>query len=119
MATLEQHSEPRLHVRWHVDALVEGRDLYHGFIKDISLKGTAIFLEQNLQKAKSIKLHIHVPPVAKNTQPRIMEVSGRVVYTSYDSNEGYFHVGVSFTGFKSSSDQEYLQARIEAFNRAK
>lgn len=40
----ESRSESRTHVRWHVDAFVDGQNVHHGFIKDISLKGADIFL---------------------------------------------------------------------------
>lgn len=104
--------EPRIHVRWHADALINGQDVYHGFIKDISLKGTDIFLDRSLQKVKFVKLRIHVPPLGVTSETRVIEVSGKIVYTAYDSNEILFHTGVSFTQFNLESDLAYLRSRI-------
>jgi hypothetical protein len=109
-------SEPRILVRWHADALVDGHGVYHGFVKDISLKGTNIYLDLNLQKVESIKLRIHLPPISTTCEHHFIEVAGRVVYTSYDGNESLFHAGVQFTHFTLKSDQAYLKSRIDAFN---
>ncbi len=115
----ELRTEPRIRVRWHADAIIDGQCVYQGFVKDISLKGTDIFLERNLQKVKIVKLRIYVPPLSKTSAPHVMEVSAKVIYTAYDSNESLFHTGVNFTQFNLSSDQTYLQSRIVTINRAK
>ncbi len=78
------------------------------------MKGTDIFLDLNLQKVKFIKLRIYVPPLSKTSAHRIMEVSGKVIYTAYDGTESLFHTGVNFTQFNLASDQTYLQSRIAA-----
>jgi len=111
----ELRIEPRVHVRWHADAFIDGQGLYQGFVKDISLRGTDIFLDSNLQKVKIIKLRIYVPPVSKTSGPHIMEMSGKIVYTAYDGLESLFHAGVNFLKFKSESDLAYLQSRIDVF----
>lgn len=108
-----------MRVRWHADALVDGQIMYRGFVKDISLKGTDIFLDVNLQKIKSIKVRLHVPPLSKKSEPHVMEMSAKVVYTAYDSNEFLFHTGVKFLQFESESDQALLQSRIASFNHAR
>lgn len=106
---------PRVHVRWHADALIDGKDIYHGFVKDISLKGTDFFLNLNLQKIKFIELRIHLPPLSKTSKRHFMEVTGKVIYTAYDSNESLFHTGVNFTHFNLESDQAYLKSRLAAY----
>jgi hypothetical protein len=115
----ELRIEPRILVRWHADAIIDGQSVYQGFVKDISLKGTDIFLDHNLQKVKFVRLRIYVPPLSKTSASHVMEVSAKVIYTAYDSNESLFHTGVNFTQFNLSSDQAYLQSRIVAINRAK
>ena len=118
--SLQEHRvEPRMRVKWHADALIDGVTVYQGFVKDISLSGTDIFLGANLQKVKSLKMRIYVPPLSKKESPHIMDISGKVVYTSYDSNEFLFHTGVKFIQFESETDQAILQSRIKLFNRAK
>lgn len=112
----ELRCAPRIRVRWHTDAFVDGQSVFHGFIKDVSLSGTDIFLERNLQKVKFVTLLIHVPPLSKSSHPHVMEVSAKVIYTAYDSNESLFHAGVNFTQFNLKSDLEYLKSRIAAIN---
>ena len=115
----EPRQEPRIRVKWHVDAIIDGQDMYKGFVKDISLHGTDIFLDVNLQKVKSLKVRIYVPPLSKKEKPHVMEVSGKVVYTAYDSGEFLFHTGVKFLQFSQDSDHALLQSRISLFNRAR
>lgn len=115
----ELRTEPRMRVKWHADAFIDGQGMYQGFIKDISSRGTDIFLDRNLHKVKFVKLRIYVPPLSKASDSHIMEVSGKITYTAYDSNESLFHTGVNFTQFNLESDLAYLQTRIAAFNRAR
>jgi len=112
---LECRSEPRIHVRWHADALIDGYDVYHGFIKDISSRGTDIFLDRNLQSVKLIKLHIHVPPLSVTSDPHVVEVSGKIIYTAYDSKESCFHAGINFLQFNLEPDLAYLRSRIASY----
>ena len=109
---IENRSEPRIRVRWHVDALVEGQPVLHGFVRDLSAKGADIFLGRNLQNVKSVKLHIHVPPLSVTGEHHIVEVSGKIVYTAHDSEELLFHTGIVFVKFNLDSDMEYLKSRL-------
>lgn len=109
---------PRIRVRWHADAYLGEAAAYQGFIKDISIEGTDIFLDTNLRKIKTLKLRIYIPPLSKKELPHSMDVSGSVVYTSYDSNESMFHTGVKFIQFGSESDRTLLEARIKLLRRA-
>lgn len=110
--------EPCLHVKWHVDALVEGR-IYHGFLKQVSLHGTEIYLDLDVRNVKTIKLRLHVPPASKTTEPHLIELSGNVAFSSFDSSESLFHVAVNALEFKDDSERKYLQSRIAAFNKTK
>ena len=109
--------EPRIRVKWRVDAFIDGQGVYQGFVKDISLSGTDVFLDHNLQKVKFVKLRIYVPPLSKTSSPHVMEVSAKVRYTAYDSRESLFHTGVKFSQFNLESDHAYLQSRIATINR--
>jgi hypothetical protein len=113
----ESRVEPRIRVKWRVDAFIDGQGVYQGFVKDISLNGTDIFLGHNLQKVKFVKLRIYVPPLSKTSAPHVMDVSANVRYTAYDSREALFHTGVKFSQFNLESDQAYLQSRIATINR--
>jgi len=113
----ETRKEPRIRVKWYADAIIDGVGAYRGFLKDISLNGTDLFLDSNLQHVKVMKLRIYVPPLSKSSEPRAMEVTGKVVYTIYDGNESLFHTGLNFSQFNSESDQAYLKSRITSIVR--
>lgn len=108
----ESRTERRVHVRWHVDVFIDGQGMHRGFIKDISVKGADIFLEHNMQNVKLIKLHIHVPPLNITEAHHVVEVSGKVIYSSHDSDELLFRTGIKFLEFHSESDRTYLQSRV-------
>ena len=103
----EKRSEHRVHVRWHAEALIEGH-IWHGFVKDISTAGANIFLDHNCQNVSVVKLHIHVPPDSKSSAPHILAITGKVIYTAYDSDESLFRSGIKFLTFNSPSDSGFL-----------
>ncbi|KAF0206262.1 MAG: hypothetical protein FD173_265 [Gallionellaceae bacterium] len=107
----EPHSEAHPHFRWHADALVEGH-VYRGVVKDISTQGANLLLDHNVQNAKSIKLHIHVPPLDVTSPHHVLEVSGKIISTIYDGSEDAFRSGIIFLQFTRESDRTYLQSRI-------
>jgi len=108
----KSRSEPRIYVKWHADALIDGYGVYRGFVKDISLTGTNIFLDYDLPSVKLVKLRIYVPPLIRTSNHHVVEVSGKIIYTAYDSNEFLFRAGVNFHQFNFESDLTYLQSRI-------
>lgn len=107
----ENRGEHRIHVRWHVDVLIEGH-IWQGFVRDISIGGASIFLEHNCQNVKNVKLHIHVPPSDKFSPQHILDVSAKIIYTAYDSDESLFRSGVKFSKFNLQSDSDYLLSCI-------
>ena len=108
----ECRSESRVHVRWHVDAFVDGQGVYQGFVKDISLKGADIFLDHNLQNVALVKLHIHVPPLQVTSDHHVIGVSGKIIHSTHDPYELLFRTGVKFLKFNLESDLACLQSRI-------
>ncbi|MBI3478935.1 MAG: hypothetical protein HY016_01020 [Nitrosomonadales bacterium] len=106
----DSRSETRIHVGWHADAFIDGHGVERCFLKEISSQGTDIFLDHNLRNVKVIKLHIYVPPLGAQNKPHVMEVSGKIIYTAYDSDESLFRAGVNFVSFTLESDREYLQS---------
>lgn len=107
----EPHSEAHPHFRWHADALVEGH-VYRGIVKDISTQGASLLLDHNVQNAKSVKLHIHVPPLDVTSPHHVLEVSGKIISTIYDGSEDAFRSGIVFLQFTRESDRTYLQSRM-------
>lgn len=105
-------NEPRCRLRLPVDAFIDGREVHRGFVMDISLLGATLYLDRNLQKSHSIKLHIRVPPLVALNKPHIVKVTGTIVYSIYDSRELSFRCGISFLKFASQADQDFLQARL-------
>ena len=93
----EHRSVPRFYVKWRAVAFIDAQNQHHGFIKDISVKGAAVFLDRNMQSLEFIRLHIHVPPSHTSNAPRILDVYGKIAYTTHDSKERLFRVGIGFS----------------------
>ncbi len=108
----ELRGEPRFRVKWRAIALLEQNIAHHGFVKDISTKGAAFFLEHNLQAVQLITLHIHVPPLDITREPRIVQVEGKLIYSVHDHEELFFRAGFQFIKFKTGSDLDYLRSRL-------
>lgn len=106
----EHRSVPRFLVKWRAVAFLDAQNQYHGYIKDVSVKGAAVFLDRNLQALEFIKLHIQIPPSYTLREQRILKVYGKIVYTTHDRNELLFRTGIHFLTFDSESDQEFLEA---------
>lgn len=109
MGSKEHRSVPRFYVKWRAVAFIDAQSQYHGFIKDISTKGAAIFLDRNLQSLEFIKLHIQVPPSNTLREPRILKVYGKIAYTTHDRSELLFRTGISFLKFDSEHDPGFLE----------
>jgi hypothetical protein len=104
----ELHAAPHSHHKWHAEVRVDGHDVYQGVVKDISTKGFNLIIDHNLQNSKFVKLHIHIPPLNIGSPQHILEVSGKITNTVYDSVESSFRSGVSFLEFTLESDRTYL-----------
>jgi len=106
------HDMPHVHHKWHAEVLVDGHDVYPGYVKDISMKGVHLFLDHNLQNAKRVKLHIHIPPLITTEPHHVLEVTGDITSTVYDSDEESFRSGINFREFTLKSDQAYLRSHL-------
>lgn len=111
----EHRSAQRFYVRWRATALIDAQSQHHGFIKNISVKGAAVFLDRNLQSLEFVKLHIHVPPSHAAKAPRTVAVYGKIIYTVYDNRELLFRVGISFLKFDSEHDPAFLETYLTNF----
>lgn len=110
----EHRTVQRYLVKWRVTASVDHQGLHHGHLKDISTKGAAVLLEQNLQSVDFIKLHIYVPPPAPSRIPCIIEVVGKVVYSIYDAKDLRFRIGINFLKFATEHDPIFLADHLES-----
>lgn len=109
----ENRGEQRYRVKWHASATIDGLGTHQGFIKDISTKGTAIFLGLNLQGVRLATLRIQMPPLEPRGDTHVIEVQGKVIYCNHDSEELFFRSGILFTQFKEASDLAFLSARLK------
>ena len=110
----DSHLVPYSHFRWHADAIAEGQEIYQGIVKDVSMKGVNFLVEHNFQNSKLIKLQIHIPPLVVTAPQHVIEVSGKITSTVYDSAEESFRSAISFIAFTLPSDRTFLQSRISA-----
>jgi len=108
----ETHDTPHPHFKWHAEVLVDGHDVYDVLVKDISMKGLNLVLDHNLQNSKLVKLHVHVPPPTSSSPHHVLEISGKITSTVYDSAEESFRSGVIFTEFTLESDRALLQSLL-------
>lgn len=112
----EHRSEPRFRVKWPAMVIVNEQNSCRGLIKDISTKGTAVFVNINLQAVKFINLHIYLPSLNTATSPQTIEVYGKVIYSVHDNNELLFRTGISFLRFYQESDKTHLNARLTNYH---
>lgn len=100
----------RFRVKWRA-AIVTGSGknevIYHGWLKDISTAGTAIFSEHPIPLLKSFDLYIEIPAISGQKE-RILTLKARIVYAVYDGEASEFRTGMEFTKFASGSDQTFL-----------
>lgn len=108
----DMHDAPHPHFKWHAEVLVDGHDVFQGIVKDISMKGLNLVLDHNLQNSKLVKLHIHIPPLEISSSHHVLEVSGKITSTVFDSGEEAFRSSISFIQFTLDSDQTYLQSLL-------
>lgn len=113
----DQRAEPRMHVHWHAEVLIDGRRVLSALVKDISTRGAAVFFDSNVRHVGKVKLRIHVPPESIEAGERMMEIWGKAVYVAYDGNMGSFRMGVQFQHFVSSGDEVYLLRRAQLFSK--
>lgn len=114
--THEEHrGEPRFRVRWRVSAVLANGESYHGVIKDISSKGAAILLSHDLKQTAEARLHIQVPPLNSGQKPHILVIRAKLLYTIHDNDELHFRSGLLFEEFKSDTDKNYLQSRLDNY----
>jgi len=106
----EHRSVPLFQVKWRAIAFIDAQSQYHGFIKDISVKGTALFLDRNLQSLEFVKLHIQIPPSHTLREHRILKAYGKIIYTTHDRSELLFRTGISFLKFEQEGDSVFLEA---------
>jgi hypothetical protein len=106
------HHVAHSHFRWHADAIVDGHDICHGMVKDVSIKGANFLVEHNFQNSKLIKLHVHIPPLVVTAPQHVIEVSGKITSTVYDGVEDSFRSAISFVEFTVPSDRALLESRI-------
>lgn len=111
MQSKETCKVSRFRIKWHIDILIDGQSTYRGIANDISTQGVSIYLNRNLSATRCV-LHLHVPPHDLAKKSHIIAVSGKVIYTVYDSSKQSFRAAVSFLNFNLESDLAYLGERL-------
>jgi len=109
----EHRTVQRYIVKWRITASIDSQQVYHGHIKDISIKGAAILHEQNFHAAEFIKLQIYVSPPPPARIPCVISVLGKIAYTLFDSKEQRYRTGVSFLKFATEHDPLFLDEHLK------
>ena len=111
----ELRRTPHYRVRWNAVIAAEGQAPLRGFINDISTEGASFYLERRLLPVKAT-LHIHIPTLSPDHEPRLLSVPGNIVYVVHDSNQQMFRAAISFSRFQSASDKAYLEERLDKYH---
>lgn len=109
-AAKDERRVTRFHVKWRADAVIATavkQVTYPGWLKDISMSGTAIFSDKAIPLSKSFELYIDVPAVIGQKE-HVLTLQARVVYCVYDASAGQFRTGIEFSKFASSNEQIFL-----------
>lgn len=112
--TEEARRATRFRVKWRAAVVTGSGDsevIYHGWLKDISTAGTAVFSEHPIPLLKTFDLYIEVPALPGQKE-RILTLKAHIVYAVYDGEAAEFRTGMEFTKFASSSDQTFLAAYL-------
>jgi hypothetical protein len=114
MESQELRIEPRFRLKWRI-ALAAGegdsKRLYHGMTHDLSLTGAAVHLDHNLSAENLIQALLLLPPLASNSEPVVLEMQARIIYSVLSSSESRFRTGLQFVQFKNNS-QKLLADRL-------
>lgn len=110
----EARRAERFHVKWRAAVALGAAPnptIYHGWLKDISTSGTAIFSEKTIPHSAAAVLHIEMPKT--NNQPEhILTLKVRIVYGVYDASANQFRTGIEFIEFSHSDDKKFLETYL-------
>ena len=109
--SVEQRRAPRFRVNWHAEIVFADQTVHRSFINDISVQGASVFLGDNVTTEEAT-LHIHIPPLTKTSPPHVLVVSGRMVYTVFDSDKQMYRIAFVFLRFRQEPDRAYLEERL-------
>lgn len=104
----------RYRIKWRSAVLIgpaTNQVTYHGWLKDISHTGTALFSEKAIPPNQTVELYIEVP-AAIDDKEHILTIKARIVYVVYDAPENQFRSGIEFIKFSSSKDQTFLASYL-------
>lgn len=110
-----RQKNPRFRVKWHADLLIDGRNICHGFINDISRAGASIYLVNNVHPLNPT-LRIYMPPLNVDDRPQVIEVSGKTVYVVFDGDKQLYRAAISFSRFRPESGLAQLEERLNKYH---
>ncbi|MCX7177024.1 MAG: PilZ domain-containing protein [Proteobacteria bacterium] len=119
-------SSDRYLVRWKMAVVFdgqEGRPTYHGRTHDLSLSGTGMLTDINLQKSKSpVIVLLAPPPLHRKERPKLIEIRSRQLDVVYSGENRSFRLGFAFLEFKNDG-LDFLKDRLRtqrpvSFSRA-
>jgi len=108
-------SSERYLVRWKMAIVFEGqegRPTYHGRTHDLSLAGTGMLTNVNLQKSNApVIVLLAPPPMSRKERPKLIEIRSRQLDAVYSGENGCFRLGFAFLEFKNDG-LDYLKERL-------
>lgn len=110
--TSEKRAAPRHRVKWRAVLIDNEGQPHPGFIRDISISGTAVFVERNLRfRHNQIKLLLHALPRGAEAVT-VISIQCGAAYAIYDGGENMFRIGLSFEQFENNDHQLFLQNNL-------
>jgi len=114
---MEHRAYQRYPVDWKaalVSEEVEGRQIFYGRASDVSLGGMSFLCDHNIFFREMMTALLSVPPLISGGKEKIVEVSGRMIYTVLAASIQQFRVGIQFVEFKGDGKtalEDYLATR--------
>lgn len=108
----EHRNETRYKASWRAAIAVEGHSFIYGRIRDISLHGTAILNELNINPGTRVTINVHIPALATPCAPKVLVVHGTTSYSVHDADHLCFRIGITFVKFEPATDRVYLEERL-------
>lgn len=111
----DHRNAQRYNVHWKMAVVFEDQEnkpTYRGKTHDLSLAGTAMLTDVNIQPTPSpVIILLAPPPLHVNDRPKVVEIKARQHEAVYSGVHRCFRLGFSFLEFKRDS-LDYLTNRL-------
>jgi hypothetical protein len=111
----DNRTAPRYLVRWKMAVVYEDQErkpTYHGRTYDLSLAGTGMLTNVNLQVNSLVTILLAPPPLHVKDRLKVIEIKSRQLGAVYSGETRCFRLRFAFLEFKNDGF-EFLQERLK------